>query len=148
MDTVANKSALKGGEFLVRSTHAQDVFIPEEFSEEQKMMAEACADFIKTEIDPHIERMDSMEDGFMASLLTKAGELGLLAVTIPEEYGGLGMSFNTSMLMADIVGMSGSFSTAFGAHTGIGTHGCVRAMSVLCSVLYASDGGVSNPKLV
>lgn len=121
MDTVANKSALKGGEFLIRSTQAQDVFIPEEFSEEQKMMAEACADFIKTEIDPHVERMDSMEEGFMASLLTKAGELGLLAVTIPEEYGGLGMSFNTSMLMADIVGMSGSFSTAFGAHTGIGT---------------------------
>lgn len=121
MNTVANQSALKGGEFLLRETSAKDVFIPEEFSEEQKMMAEACRDFIQTEIDPNVERMDSLEEGFMGSLLAKAGELGLLSVTIPEEYGGLGMSFNTSMLMADIVGVGGSFSTAFGAHTGIGT---------------------------
>lgn len=121
MDTIAKQQALKGGEFLIRETKAEDVFIPEEFTEEQHMMAQACADFIETEITPNVERMDSLEPGFMESLLEKAGELGLLSVTIPEEYGGLGMSFNTSMLMVDKISPSGSFSTAFGAHTGIGT---------------------------
>ncbi|MEO0584255.1 MAG: acyl-CoA dehydrogenase family protein [Bacteroidota bacterium] len=121
MDTVSHKQAIKGGEFLIRETDAQDIFIPEEFSEEQKMMAQACQDFIDTEITPHIERIDSMEEGLMPSIVEKAGELGLLGVTVPEEYGGLGMSFNTSMLMADIIGSAGSFSTTYGAHTGIGT---------------------------
>ncbi len=122
METVANQqSALKGGEFLIRETAAQDVFIPEEFSEEQRMMAEACQSFIDSEITPNIDQLEKLEPGLMASMLEKAGELGLLGVTVPEEYGGLGMSFNTSMLMADIVGSTGSFSTAFGAHTGIGT---------------------------
>lgn len=121
MDMVAKKNAIKGGEFLVRDTEAHEIFIPEEFGEEQKMMAEACLDFIEAEINPHIERMDSLEPGFMASLMDKAGELGLLGVTVPEEYGGLGMSFNTSMLIADVFGSAGSFSTALGAHTGIGT---------------------------
>lgn len=123
MSTVANKSqqAIKGGEFLIRDTQAADIFIPEKFSEEQRMMAQACQDFIDQEITPHVERMDSLEEGFMAGLLDKAGEMGLLGVSVPEAYGGLGMSFNTSMLIADIIGSAGSFSTAFGAHTGIGT---------------------------
>ncbi len=117
----ATREALKGGEFLIKESEVQDVFIPEEFSEEQRAMAEACKDFIKKEIHPIIHRIDSMEEGLMRGLMQKAGELGLLGVGIPEEYGGLGMSFNTSMLIADIIGESGSFSTAYGAHTGIGT---------------------------
>lgn len=123
MDTVVNQSqqAIKGGEFLIRETQAHEIFIPEEFGEEQRMMAQACNDFVEQEIDPNIGRMDSLEDGFMENLMSKAGELGLLGITVPEEYGGLGMSFNTSMLIADIIGPSGSFATAFGAHTGIGT---------------------------
>ena len=121
MDAVANNQAIKGGEFLIRETAPADVFVPEHFSEEQKMMADACQDFIEQEINPHIDRIDQLEEGLMPSLLAKAGELGLLGVTVPEAYGGLGMSFNTSMLMADIMGATGSFSTAFGAHTGIGT---------------------------
>ncbi len=123
MDTVVNQSqqAIKGGEFLIRETQAHEIFIPEEFGEEQRMMAQACNDFVEQEIDPNIGRMDSLEEGFMENLMSKAGELGLLGITVPEEYGGLGMSFNTSMLIADIIGPSGSFATAFGAHTGIGT---------------------------
>jgi alkylation response protein AidB-like acyl-CoA dehydrogenase len=116
----ATREALKGGEFLIKESEVQDIFIPEEFSEEQRAMAEACKDFIHKEVRPNVHRMDSMEDGFMRSLMQKAGELGLLGVNVPEEYGGLGMSFNTSMLIADVVGESGSFSTAYGAHTGIG----------------------------
>ncbi|WPP52854.1 acyl-CoA dehydrogenase family protein [Catalinimonas niigatensis] len=121
MDTLAKKQAINGGEFLIKETEAKDIFIPEEFSEEQQMMAQATQDFIEKEIKPNVERMDSMEPGFMPGMLDKAGELGLLGISIPEAYGGLGMSFNTSMLIADVLGSAGSFSTAYGAHTGIGT---------------------------
>ncbi|MCB0846578.1 MAG: acyl-CoA dehydrogenase family protein, partial [Bacteroidetes bacterium] len=119
--TIEKKQAIKGGEFLIKKTEAQEIFIPEEFGEEQMMMGTACEDFNRTEIQPNIEKIDSMEEGIMAGLLSKAGELGLLSISVPEEYEGLGMSFNTSMLIAEKVGPTGSFSTAFGAHTGIGT---------------------------
>lgn len=121
MEATLEKDAIKGGEFLIRETSADEIFIPEEFSEEQQMMAQACKDFIEKEIAPNHERIDKMEEGLMPSLMDKAGELGLLGVSIPEAYGGLGMNFNTGMLIADIMGAAGSFSTAYGAHTGIGT---------------------------
>ena len=121
MEDILQREALKGGEFLVKESDAEDIFIPEEFTEEQKMMAAATIDFIRKEIDPNIERMEKQESGFMPSLLSKAGELGLLGINIPQEYGGMGMDFNTGMLIADVVSLGGSFSTAYGAHTGIGT---------------------------
>lgn len=114
--------AIQGGEFLVRETLAQDIFIPEQFTEEQRMMAQACQDFIDTEINPYVEEIDSMKNpALVPSIFKKAGALGLLGISVPEEYGGMGMSFNTSMLIADIIGGAGSFSTTYGAHTGIGT---------------------------
>lgn len=114
--------SIKGGEFLIRETEAQEIFIPEEFTEEQKMMAQACQDFIDTEITPNIEEIDSMKNpDLVPSIFKKAGELGLLGISVPEEYGGMGMNFVTSMLIADIIGSAGSFSTTYGAHTGIGT---------------------------
>lgn len=122
MSVLTEKKSIKGGEFIVRETEAQEVFIPEEFSEEQKMMAQACQDFIDTEIAPNADRIDSMkEPELVPNIFKKAGELGLLGISVPEEYGGMGMSFNTSMLIADIIGAAGSFSTTYGAHTGIGT---------------------------
>lgn len=121
METTAEKRSIRGGEFLIKESQPEDIFIREEFSEEQKMMAEATQDFIEKEIKPNIEKIEKQEEGLMPSLMEKAGELGLLGVAIPEEYGGLGMSFNTSMLIADEIGATGSFSTAYGAHTGIGT---------------------------
>lgn len=118
---MATKST-QGGEFLIKETDAQDIFIPAEFTEEQRMMAQACQDFIDTEITPNIYEIDSMKDpDLVPAIFKKAGELGLLGITVPEEYGGMGMSFNTSMLIADIIGAAGSFSTTYGAHTGIGT---------------------------
>jgi alkylation response protein AidB-like acyl-CoA dehydrogenase len=112
---------LNGGEFLIKETAATDIFIPESFSEEQMMMAEACQDFMDREILARMDEIDSMEHpDLVPSILKKAGELGLLAISVPETYGGLGMSFNTSMLIADIIGAAGSFSTTYGAHTGIG----------------------------
>lgn len=122
MSVAVDKRSIKGGEFIVRETEANEVFIPEEFSEEQKMMAQACQDFIDTEITPKVSEIDSMKDPqLVPNIFKKAGELGLLGISVPEEYGGMGMSFNTSMLMADIIGAAGSFSTTYGAHTGIGT---------------------------
>ena len=122
MEAVATKEAIKGGEFLVKDAEAQEIFIPEEFSEEQKMMAAATMDFIDKEIIPNVEKIDGgQHPEIMPQIVEKAGELGLLGVNIPEEYGGLGMSFNTGMLIADVIASSGSFSTTYGAHTGIGT---------------------------
>lgn len=120
--STATKKSIKGGEFIVRETAAEEVFIPEEFNEEQKMMAQACQDFIDTEITPKVEEIDSMKNpDLVPSIFKKAGELGLLGISVPEQYNGMGMSFNTSMLIADIIGSAGSFSTTYGAHTGIGT---------------------------
>ncbi|MFN8698986.1 MAG: acyl-CoA dehydrogenase family protein, partial [Flavobacteriales bacterium] len=81
--------AITGGEFLIRDTAASDIFIPEEWNEEQLMMKQMCADFVNQEIAPHLDRMDAMEPGFMESLLDKAAELGLLGISVPQEYGGM-----------------------------------------------------------
>ncbi|HEY0895265.1 MAG TPA: acyl-CoA dehydrogenase family protein [Sphingobacteriaceae bacterium] len=120
MDTTF-KNALKGGEFLIRETAAEDVFIPEEFDEEQLMIRKTCEDFLEDEVRPHLDRIDNQEEGLMESLLDKAGELGLLGVSIPEQYGGFGKNFNTSMLVTEAVGPGHSFAVALSAHTGIGT---------------------------
>jgi len=116
------KNFLKGGEFIIKESSADSVFIPEDFSEEQNMMAQATTDFIDKEVAPQRERFEQKDYGFTEELMKKAGELGLLGISVPEEYDGLGMGFNTSMLVCDrISGISGSLSTAYGAHTGIGT---------------------------
>ncbi|RZK41178.1 MAG: acyl-CoA dehydrogenase [Pedobacter sp.] len=114
-------TTIKGGEFLIKETNFQDVFIPEEFDEEQQMIAQTCRDFLNTEINPILDQIDSQEEGLMQRLMDKAGELGMLGVSIPEEYGGFGKNFNTSMLVADVCGAGHSFAVALSAHTGIGT---------------------------
>ncbi len=116
------KIAIKGGEFIVKDTLAEDIFIPEEWSEEQNMIAQMCKDFLKTEVTPNLDKIDSMSDPeIMPSLMNKAGELGLLGLSVPEELGGLGVDFKTSMLATEALGTGHSFSVAYGAHTGIGT---------------------------
>jgi alkylation response protein AidB-like acyl-CoA dehydrogenase len=119
---VETKQAIKGGEFLTRETKAHEIFIPEEWSEEQKMIAQTCMDFTKQEIWPRLDEIDSQKDpNLMPSLMDKAGELGLLGTSVPTELGGFGMSFNTTMLVAESLGSSFSFAVAYGAHTGIAT---------------------------
>ena len=112
---------IKGGEFIIRNTEPKDIFTPEEFSEEHNMIAQMCDDFIAQEILPHLDRIDSLEEGLMPSLLKKAGELGLLGLSIPEEFGGMGVDFKTTLLATEHLGLGFSFSVAYGAHTGIGT---------------------------
>ncbi|MER0440776.1 acyl-CoA dehydrogenase family protein [Emticicia sp. W12TSBA100-4] len=122
MTATENKSSIKGGEFLIKEVEAHQIFIPEEFTEEQQMIAETCRDFLKTEVHPRLNEIDSAKSPeLMSSLMTKAGELGLLGTAVPEEYGGFGMNFNTSMLVAEALGTGHSFSVAQSAHTGIGT---------------------------
>lgn len=113
--------AIKGGEFVIRETPYSAIFIPEEFDEEAKMIRQTCLDFLEMEVLNKLDRIDAQEEGLMPSLLDKAGELGMLGVSIPEEYGGFGKNFNTSMLVADAVGGGFSFAVALSAHTGIGT---------------------------
>ena len=113
---------LKGGAFLIRETKPEEMFIPDDFTEEQKMMADATTDFVDREVWPNKDRFENHDYDFTFDLMRKIGEMGLLGISVPEQYGGLGMDFNTSMLIADrISGATGSLSTAFGAHTGIGT---------------------------
>ena len=120
--TTQTTSAIKGGEFLIRDTHAHEVFIPEEFNEEQKMIMQQCKDFLSKEVWPRLDEIDSMKDPkLMPSILDKAGELGLLGTSVPAEYGGFGMDFNTSMLVAEVIGAGHSVAVALSAHTGIGT---------------------------
>ena len=116
------RAAIKGGEFLIRETQAHEIFIPEEFTEEQKMIAQTCKDFLKQEVYPNLDLIDSQKDPkLMPSLLDKAGALGLLGTSVPQELGGFGMDFNTTMLVAEAVGAGYSFAVAISAHTGIGT---------------------------
>lgn len=122
MSAVENQTAIKGGEFLIQETEASKIFIPEEFTEEQNMIAATCRDFLRTEVHPRLDEIDAAKSPeLMASLMDKAGELGLLGTAVPEEYGGFGMNFNTSMLVAESLGTGHSFSVAQSAHTGIGT---------------------------
>ena len=119
-DTI-NRQSLRGGEFLIQESFPADTFIPEELNEEQRMMAQMADDFINNEVLPVNERIDHQEEGLMISLLNKAGELGLLGATIPEQYGGFGKDFITGTLLTEKVGAGGSFAVAIAAHTGIAT---------------------------
>ena len=116
-----NTTTIKGGEWIIKEVEAKSIFIPEEFNEEQLMVKEMCSQFLDTEVLPVIDRIDKLEPGLMPSLLSKAGEQGLLGVSIPESYGGLGKDFITSTIVAEYLGGGYSFSVANAAHTGIGT---------------------------
>ena len=115
------RKLLKSGEFLVSETDAIDTFIPEEFNEEQQMIAQTCKDFLDAEVYPNLPAVEKSDRELMKSMLKKSGELGLMGISIPEEYGGFGQSFVTQMLVAETTGAGYSFSVAYMAHCGIGT---------------------------
>jgi len=121
METI-EKNVLRGGQFLVKESNCEDIFTPEDFSEEQIMMREAVKEFNEREIIAHKARFEAKDYKLTEDVMKKAGELGFLGVAVPEEYGGMGMGFVSTMLTCDYISSgTGSFSTAFGAHTGIGT---------------------------
>ena len=116
------KLSIKGGEFVIKDSKPENIFTPEDFSQEHIMMKESVQEFIDREIWPYKERFEKKDYEFTKQCMQKAGELGFLGVSVPENYGGMGMDFVSTMLVCDYIsGATGSFSTAFGAHTGIGT---------------------------
>src|SRR6187551_550714 len=119
--TTETKVVLKGGEWLIKDSDTADSFSPEDFSDEQKMIRDMCNQYLKSEVIPLLDRIDNLEPGLMRSLVQKAGEQGMLSVSFPEEYGGLGKDFVTSTIINDYLGAGHSFSVAISAHTGIGT---------------------------
>lgn len=113
---------IRGGQFIVHETSAKDVFTPEDFTEEQSMMRDSVIEFVEKEIVPNKAKFEQKDYALTENIMRKAGELGLLGISVPEQYEGLGMDFVTTMLVCDrISGVTGSVATAYGAHTGIGT---------------------------
>ena len=119
--TNAKKTALKGGEWIVKESTTEDIFTPEELTEEQLMIKGMTQDFVEAEIDPNLDRIDAQEDGLVPGLLDKAGELGLLGMAIPEDYNGFGKDVNTNTIVTEVMGGAHAFAVALSAHTGIGT---------------------------
>ena len=118
----AERKLTRGGAFILEDTKAQDIFTPEEFNEEQRMIREVIQEFVDREVWPARERFDNKDYDYTFELMRKIGEMGFLGVSVPEAYGGMGMGFVDTMLVCEYIsGASGSLSTAFGAHTGIGT---------------------------
>ncbi|RXM41494.1 acyl-CoA dehydrogenase [Chryseobacterium sp. CH21] len=115
-------ATLKGGEFLIKQIPANEIFSIEELNEEQKMLRDSAKEFIDREVVPQKERFEKKDYAFTEETMRKLGEMGMLGIAVPEEYGGLGMGFVTTMLACDYIsGTTGSLATAYGAHTGIGT---------------------------
>ncbi len=115
-------ATIKGGEYLVRKVNSNEIFIQEEFTEEQNMMKEAIQDFIDREVWPNKERFEKKDYAFTEALMKQIGDMGLLGISVPEHYGGMGLGFVSTMLVCDYIsGATGSLATAYGAHTGIGT---------------------------
>ena len=113
---------LTGGDFLVRKTKAKNIFIPEEWDEEQKMIVASVHDFILQEIIPNLDELDAQTDATqMPSILERAGDMGFTGLSIAEEYGGMGLDFLSQMLLTEKLGAGHSFAVGFSAHTGIGT---------------------------
>lgn len=119
-DKTVRNAVLKGGEFLVRETSPQEVFIPEEFNEEQRMARKMVEDFLEQEIYPNVSKIEKQEDNIVVRLLKKTGDLGLLGAHMPPEYGGIALDTNTNSVISEAFGPAGSFIVAFAAHTGIG----------------------------
>ena len=113
---------IKGSEFIIKESTPETIFTPENFSEEQILMKDSVKEFVDREIIAERKRFENKDYEYTKEVMQKAGELGFLGVGVPEEYGGMGMPFTSTMLVCEYIsGANGSFSTAFGAHTGIGT---------------------------
>ncbi|AXI01327.1 acyl-CoA dehydrogenase [Sporosarcina sp. PTS2304] len=112
---------VKGGAFLTEDLDATRVFTPEDFTDEQKMIAKTTEEYVKNDVTPLIEKLENHEFEHSVTLLKKAGDLGLLAADVPEEYEGLGLDKISSALIAEKLSVAGGFSITHGAHVGIGT---------------------------
>ena len=118
---MSEKKIYAGGEFLITDVAPEDVFTPEDFTEEHKMILETAKDFVKKEVHPNVEKLEEKDHELVRKLLMSAGELGLLGTDVPEEYGGLGLDKVSTTVVGEAMGAAASFSVVYGAHTGIGS---------------------------
>jgi alkylation response protein AidB-like acyl-CoA dehydrogenase len=118
---MGNERVFAGGEFLITDAAPEEVFTPEDFTDEHKMILETAKGFVEKEIQPIIDKLEEKDHDLVLSLLAKAGELGLLGTDVPEEYGGLGLDKVSTTLVAEAMGPAASFGVVYGAHTGIGS---------------------------
>jgi len=118
---MADRKIFAGGEFLITDAVPEDVFSPEDFTDEHRMIYETAKDFVEKEVMPHIDALEEKNPDLVRNLLSKAGELGLLSTDIPEEYGGLGLDKVSTTVVGEAVGNAGAFAVVHGAHTGIGS---------------------------
>lgn len=119
-EVATTAKVLRGGEFLVSATSPEDIFIPEEFNEEQRMIRDMVRDFVDTHAVPNANKIEKQEDNIAVKLLDIVAELGLLGTHMPEEYGGMALDTNTNTLICDAMGPTGAFTVSYAAHTGIG----------------------------
>jgi len=118
---MAEKKVFVGGDFLITDATPEEVFTPEDFTEEHRMIMDMAKDFVVKEIHPNIDQLEEKDEALTLSLLAKAGELGLLGTDIPEEYGGMGLDKVSTTIVTEALGVAGSFAVVYGADTGIGT---------------------------
>ena len=121
MATTTTPTAIRGGSFLIEDRSPDEIFIPEEFSDEQRQIGQTTREFIANEVLPQAEELEQHKEGLTQSLLRKAGELGLLGGEIPEAYEGLGLDKISTTIIAEKIAGYGGFATSFGAQAGIGT---------------------------
>ena len=121
MTELKTANLIKGGAFLIEDIEADRVFTPEDFTEEQKMIAKTTEDYVVNEVVPVIDKLENHEFEHSVRLLKKAGDIGLLGADVPEEYGGLGLDAISSALISENMSRAGGFSITHGAHVGIGT---------------------------
>ena len=118
---MADKKVFVGGEFLITDATPEEIFTPEDFSDEHRMIMDMAKDFVEKEIKPNADQLEEKDHELTLSLLKKAGELGLLGTEIPEEYGGMGLDKVSTTVVTEAMGAGGSFTVVFAAHTGIGS---------------------------
>ncbi|MEZ7878474.1 MAG: acyl-CoA dehydrogenase family protein [Flavobacteriales bacterium] len=121
MSDLKENKAITGGEFIIRDVSCDEIFTPEDWTEEHLMMKQTAKDFVNSRVVPNLDPIDNQEEGLMPKLLEESGELGLLSSSIPESLGGLGMDFKSTMIITEGVGGGHSFAVSFSAHTGIAT---------------------------
>ncbi|NNC94718.1 MAG: acyl-CoA dehydrogenase [Chitinophagales bacterium] len=122
METSVKKSkVLRGGEFIIRESKAEETFIKDEMNEEQSMFANMTREFVNTRVMPNVPKIDKQDFELAVQLINEAGELGILGASLPTEYGGMGVDFNTEAILSEELGMCHSLGVSIAAHTGIGT---------------------------
>ena len=119
--TEATPTTRAGGSFLIEDSHPDEIFTPEDLTEEHRAIARTAEEFWAKELQPNIERIQNHEPGVAANLMRKSAELGLLGISVPEKFGGMELDLAAALIAEEALGRDPSYAGWHGAHTGIGT---------------------------